>query len=112
MQITSTAIFHHAPGSTRRLHYAALVTIALILIAALDRATGDVPFQHLYYLPIILAATEFGFPGGLMVSLCSVLLYHLANPRLLFIQEGDIVQVILFFTGALVAAKLTHDANP
>jgi diguanylate cyclase (GGDEF)-like protein len=114
MQITSTAIFHHATGSTRRLHYAALVTIALILIAVLDRATGDVPFQHLYYLPIILAATEFGFPGGLMVSLCSVLLYHLANPRLLFIQEmrqGDIVQIILFFTVGLVAAKLAHDAN-
>jgi len=41
----------------------ALIATALFLIGKLDRATGDLPFQHLYYLPIIFAATEFGFPG-------------------------------------------------
>jgi hypothetical protein len=114
MQITSRAILHQGPGSSQRLYYLALIAVALFLIAVLDRATGDVPFQHLYYLPIILAATEFGFPGGLMVSLSSVLLYHLANPRLLLIHEfrqADIVQIILFFTVGLVAAKLADDAK-
>ena len=113
MQITSRAILHHTPRS-QRVSYLLLITAALVLIALLDRATGDVPFQHLYYLPIILAATEFGLPGGLTVSLCAVVLYHLANPRLLFLQgfrQGDIVQIILFFTVGLVAAKLVNDAN-
>jgi glucose-6-phosphate-specific signal transduction histidine kinase len=87
MQITSKSILHHGPRSSYRVYYVGLIAAALVLIAMLDRATGDVPFQHLYYLPIILAATEFGFPGGLMTSLFSVLLYHLANPRLLFSQE-------------------------
>jgi diguanylate cyclase (GGDEF)-like protein len=80
----------------------------------LDRATGDLPFQYLYYLPMIFAAIEFGFQGGLMVSLISLFLYHLENPRLLDIhefREEDIVQVVLFFAVGLVAAKLANDAK-
>src|SRR6476660_8612315 len=114
MQITSRAILHRGSTSSRRGHYLILITAALIIIALLDRATGDVPFQHLYYLPIILAAQEFGFSGGLLVSSFAVLLYHLANPRLLGLQDfrqGDIVQIILFFTVGLIAAKLVQDAN-
>ncbi|HZE72901.1 MAG TPA: diguanylate cyclase [Pyrinomonadaceae bacterium] len=114
MQITSRVILHQGIRSSRRIYYLAFITAWLILIGLLDRATGDVPIQHLYYLPIILAATEFGFAGGLFVSLCSVFLYHLANPRLFQLhefREGDIVQIILFFTVGLVAAKLTDDAN-
>ena len=87
MQITSREILHHGARSSKRVYYLALIVVALILIALLDRGTGDLPFQHLYYLPIILAATEFGFTGGLITSLSSVLLYHLANPRLLSLQE-------------------------
>jgi diguanylate cyclase (GGDEF)-like protein len=114
MQVTSRAILHRGDGSSKRVYYLPLIATALILIAVLDRMTGDVPFQHLYYLPIILAATEFGFAGGLITSLSSVMLYHLANPRLLSLQEfrqGDIVQIILFFCVGLVAAKLTGDAD-
>ena len=114
MQVTSRAILHHGPASSRRVSYLVLITVSLILIALLDRATGDVPFQHLYYLPIILAATEFRFLGGITVSLCAVLLYHLANPRLLVLQgfrQADIVQIILFFTVGLIASKLVQDAN-
>lgn len=90
-----------------------LITAALLLIALIDHATGDLPFQHLYYLPIIFSATRFGRRGALIVSLASVLLYHLANPRLLHLQqnEGDIVQVILFFSVGIIAAKLTDDSN-
>jgi diguanylate cyclase (GGDEF)-like protein len=114
MQITSRAILQRGSGSPRRVYYLALIAAAILLTALLDRTTGDVPFQHLYYIPIILAATEFGFPGGLIVSLCSVVLYHLANPRLLHIHEfrqADIVQIVLFFTVGLVTAKLADNAN-
>src|SRR6476659_4701770 len=113
MQITSSAILHRGPTSSRRAQYLLLITAALIFISLLDRATGDVPFQHLYYLPIILAAKEFGFSGGLLVSSCAVVLYHLANPRLIGLQDfrqGDIVQIILFLTVGLIAAKLVQDA--
>lgn len=115
MQITSMAILHHRPEPSRRVYFAALIALALFLIALLDWRTGDVPFQHLFYLPIILGATEFGFQGGLIVSLASVLLYHLANPGLLphvhEFREGDIVQVILFFVVGIVAAKLATDGE-
>jgi diguanylate cyclase (GGDEF)-like protein len=50
----------------------------------------------------------------LITSLASVVLYHLANPRLFSLQgfrQGDIVQVLLFFSVGIVAAKLTEDAN-
>lgn len=114
MQITTRAVLHRGTAPSKRIFYLALIVAALFLVALLDRETGDVPFQHLYYLPIILAATQFGFTGGLMTSLSSVLLYHLANPRLFSLQQfrqGDIVQIILFFSVGLVAAKLTNDAN-
>ena len=114
MQITSKASLHYRPESSRRVYYLVLIAAALLLIALLDHATGDVPFQHLYYLPIILAAIEFDFAGGLTVSMASVVLYHLTNPRLLHIREvgqADVVQIILFFTVGLVAAKLSNDAN-
>ena len=114
MQITSRTILHNGARSSKKFYCLALIATALILIALLDRVTGDVPFQHLFYLPIILAATEFGFSGGLITSLFAVLLYHLSNPRLLSLQgfrQGDVVQIILFFTVGLVAAKLADDAN-
>ena len=115
MRITSMAILHHPTDSTPRVCFAVLIAVALFLIALLDRATGDAPFQHLFYLPIILGATEFGFLGGLIVSLCSVLLYHLANPGILVhfheSRQADIVQVLLFFVVGLVAAKLATDGE-
>jgi diguanylate cyclase (GGDEF)-like protein len=114
MQITSRQILHQGARSSKRVYYLGAITAALLLIALLDRVTGDVPFQHLYYIPIIFAATEFGFSGGLMTSLSSVLLYHIANPRLLSLREirqGDVVQIVLFISVGLVAAKLADDAN-
>src|SRR5467141_932865 len=99
MKVTSSTILHHRSGSSRRLQNVALIAAALFLIGMLDRATGDFPFQYLYYLPMIFAATEFGFPGGLMVSLISILIYHFENPRLLHtheFREEDIVQIVLF----------------
>ena len=54
--------------------------------------------QHLYYLPIILAALSFGYRGGLTAALTAVVLYHLANGALLTrpYAEPDIIQIALF----------------
>ena len=113
MRVTSNDILHPGTAPAHGGRYLMLIAATLFLIALLDHATGDFPFQHLYYLPIIFAATRFGRRGGLIVALTSVVLYHLANPRLLHLRhgEGDIVQMILFFTVGAIAAKLTDDAN-
>jgi diguanylate cyclase (GGDEF)-like protein len=114
MQVTNRAILYRKSPLSQNILYLTLITSALVLIALLDHATGDVPFQHLYYLPIIVAATQFGFLGGLTVSLVSVVLYHLSNPGLLNshkVFEADIVQSVLFITVGLVAAKLAQDAK-
>jgi diguanylate cyclase (GGDEF)-like protein len=86
---------------------------AMVVIFFLDRNTGDTPVQHLYYLPIILAALEFGASGGVAVALGAVLLYHLANDSLFSAGRGeaDIVQVVLFIAIGVVTAKLASDAE-
>jgi len=38
----------------------AAITTTLLLIFWLDLVTGSAPVQHLYYLPIMLAAVRFG----------------------------------------------------
>ena len=42
-----------------------MIVLLLFVIAWLDYATGTAPVQHLYYLPIILAAFIFDYWGGL-----------------------------------------------
>jgi diguanylate cyclase (GGDEF)-like protein len=114
MRVTNNSILHNETVGAQRKTYLVLILVALFLIAMLDHATGDVPFQHLYYLPIIVGATEFGFGGGLTVSLASVALYHIANARPLTthqFREADVVQSFLFLIVGLVAAKLAHDAK-
>jgi diguanylate cyclase (GGDEF)-like protein len=112
MRVTNNNILHNESGAARRKIYPVLIVIALSLIAMLDHATGDAPFQHLYYLPIIVGATQFGFAGGFTVSLASVVLYHMANPiDIRQLREADVVQSLLFLIVGLVAAKLAHDAR-
>ncbi|HEU5197410.1 MAG TPA: GGDEF domain-containing protein [Methylomirabilota bacterium] len=88
------------------------VVAGLLLVFALDWATDAAPVQHLYYLPIILAAARFGRRGGAVSALAAIGLYHLANPRLLSFhhQEADLLQTLAFAAVGLVAAKMTHDA--
>ena len=71
------------------------------------------PFQHLYYLPIIFAALQFGRRGGVASSLAAVALYHLANPALLRFEHGerDVVQIALFVVVGVVTARLHEDAR-
>ena len=51
-------------SGTRPLMRAAAILAGLAVVFALDRSTGSVPVQHLYYLPIILAALWTGFSGA------------------------------------------------
>jgi diguanylate cyclase (GGDEF)-like protein len=80
---------------------------ALLLIFQLDRVTPDAPVQHLYYLPIVLAAIRFGRRAGLVVAMAAILLYHLAKPVPLAWPSGesDVVQIVLFIGIAIVTAR-------
>ena len=86
---------------------------AFLLIFMLDRATDSTPVQHLYYLPIILAARRFGTRGGAWAAVSAIVSYHVANPHLLSwrYEESDLVQMTLFLAVGLITAKLTLDAN-
>ena len=92
---------------------AALVVGALLLVFAADRATGATPVQHLYYLPIILAAVRFRMRGGVLSALSAILLYHVANPHLFTLkyEEPDLVQITLFLAVGMITAKMTRDAD-
>jgi len=108
------------PGETSRSERSAFwktaafvvaVIASLAFVFVLDRRTGSAPVQHLYYLPIILAAIRFGIRGGLATPCAAIVLYHLANPRLLAFghEHWDVVQVALFLAVGLITAKLTDD---
>jgi diguanylate cyclase (GGDEF)-like protein len=102
-------------GSPRssRLWAFPVIVIGCLAIFALDRTTGTAPVQHLYYLPIILAAYHFGQRGGLTAALAAVALYHFANgsqPTHRH-QESDIIQIALFLVVGVVTAKLVNDAR-
>ena len=83
---------------------------ALGLVFALDRVSGLAPVQHLYYIPIILASVRFGYRGSATAAV-AILLYHLANPRVITFQytEGDVLQIALFVGIGVAAAKLAND---
>jgi diguanylate cyclase (GGDEF)-like protein len=90
-----------------------LVIGSLLLVFALDRATGSAPVQHLYYLPIILAGLRFRMRAGVLAGLSAILLYHAANPHLLTFsyEESDLVQIVLFLAVGVITATLKHDAD-
>ena len=82
-------------------------------VFALDRGTGLPHVQHLYYVPIILAATRLGAFGGVATAVLAIALYHLANPQALTWrnEESDILQMAVFVAVGLVAARLADDAR-
>jgi hypothetical protein len=89
----------------------AAIVAGFSLVFLLDRATASAPVQHLYYLPIIFAAVRFGLGGGVAAPAAAIVLYHLANPRLLALlrEQWDVLQVALFVVVGLTTAKLTDD---
>ena len=90
---------------------AVMIVLLLFVTAWLDYATGTAPVQHLYYLPIILAAFIFDYWGGLASALAAIVSYHLANQHLRALNygEGDYLQVVLFLTVGAVTARLAKD---
>ena len=86
---------------------------ALLIVFEMDRTTGGAPVQHLYYVPIILAAIRINTRVGIGVSLAAVVLYHLANPVLLTLRyrEEDLVQILLFVAIGIVTGRLAGDAR-
>jgi hypothetical protein len=88
----------------------ALVAASLVITFTLDRTTDAAPVQHLYYLPIILAASRLRWVGGLTTSLIAIVLYHLANRALLRFayRETDFVQIALFI--AVGGRNQSHSA--
>jgi diguanylate cyclase (GGDEF)-like protein len=92
---------------------ATVILSALFGIFILDQVTETAPVQHLYYLPIIYAAVVFDRLGGLLAALAAIGLYHLANHAQVARPYGelDLVEIVLFITVAIVAAKLTSDAR-
>src|SRR6185295_7161925 len=90
---------------------APIIVLLLLVIAWLDNATGTAPVQHLYYLPIILAAVIFDYWGGLACALVAIVTYHLANQHLRALNyvESDYLQVALFIIVGAITAKLAGD---
>jgi diguanylate cyclase (GGDEF)-like protein len=90
-----------------------IVTGALVVIFAFDRATALAPVQHLYYLPIIFAGIRFNYRGGASAAAAAILLYHVANPLVMTFpyEESDLVQIALFIAVGLTSAKLADDSR-
>ena len=111
MRLTTGTARSALPVSRSPTWTAVLIIGALLFIFFIDRETGTAPFQHLYYLPIILAGTRFTMRGGIVAALAAVILYHVANLHLLsrHYGEADAVQVVLFLAVGIVTAKLASD---
>ena len=91
---------------------AALVIVLLAVVFVLDRETGTAPVEHLYYVPIMIAGYRFRLRGAVIAALTAVVLYHVANPRLITMAYGvsDLVQIGLFLAVGIVTARMVADA--
>jgi diguanylate cyclase (GGDEF)-like protein len=89
----------------------AIIIALLLVITWLDYETGTAPIQHLYYLPIILAALIFDYWGGLTCAFAALVSYHLANQHLRALNYGkdDYLQMALFLTVGAITARLARD---
>jgi len=89
-----------------------LVLVALTALADFFFEHVDI-ISHLYYLPILLAATQLGRRYALGVAGLAVVLAHLADPDLsrFHYAEADVMELLLFMTVAIVASRLTQDAR-
>ena len=100
-----------------RLLPAALAGVLLVAMLAaifvLDQRTELTPYQHLYYLPILLAGVRLGYGGGIGAALVAVVLYHLANPHVLSFryEQSDVVQIALFIAVGVTSATLARHSR-
>ena len=57
-----------------------LIALLELGIATVDaRTPQDIPVSHLFYLPIVLGAWAFGYGGGIITAMVSLVLFSLAN---------------------------------
>lgn len=86
------------------------IATAMAFIFWLDRATGSAPVEHLYYIPIVIAAIRFGLWPGVGTSAVAILLYHIGGElRAAHYTEADIIKMALFVGIGVVAARLSDD---
>src|SRR4051812_33040223 len=87
------------------------IVMSLAVVFAVDGKTGAAPYQHPYYIPIILAGLELPGVAGPGAGAIAVVLYHVANPALLNsrYRESDIIQIILFVVIGVTTAQLAED---
>jgi diguanylate cyclase (GGDEF)-like protein len=113
MRLTTSAGRPLQPGHRSSAAVFVFVVISLLLVFVFDRATDAAPVQHLYYVPIIVAAAVFRMPGGVVAGLAAILLYHIANPHMLTFQygESDLIQIVLFLAIGIATARFADDAD-
>lgn len=102
---------HHLSSLARReLQRPLVISLTLGLVAGIacaDFLFADVDIiSHLYYLPILLAATQLGRPAAIAVAAAAVVLTHLGDPDLARFRygEADVMELVLFLTVAVVAS--------
>ena len=93
--LLDSALAKTSPGGVVNATVLKRVAIVLAAVAAVTAAHMLTPrsdfflhsiFQHLYYVPIILGAVFFGWPGGLLTAACTAMCYL---PHIQHWQEVD-----------------------
>lgn len=91
------------------------VTLALLGIASLvDSSLPNVDASlHLYYVPVLLAASTLSKRHALSIAALAIVLVHLADPELSRARYGevDVMDLLLVLTTGVVVSRLTGDAR-
>ena len=101
-----------------RLRIKGLIILIILVISLLHYFGGDrdMPFHSfyrlLYYIPIILAAFNFGFRGGVVASLTVSLIYSpfiLLTLRTFSAQTiNELLDIVLFFVVGIITGTLVE----
>jgi len=92
----------------------AAVVVLELVVGYLDYAVGGrLPLANLHFLPIVLAALNFGYAGALATAAASVAIFHLSHfylpGRPVYFPEADLLRLALFILVGLVTARLADD---
>lgn len=103
------------------LKYKIAISLLIIIISVLHYFTGtaDSPvhnfYRLLYYIPIILAAFNFGFKGGVITSLIVSIIYSpfmLLSVNILGWQAvKELLDIILYFVVGIITGTLVEKKN-
>ena len=101
-----------------RLRIKGLITLIILAVSLLHYFGGDrdLPFHNffrlLYFIPIILAAFNFGFRGGVIASLAVSLIYSpfiLLTLRTFSSQTiNELMDIVLFFAVGIITGTLVE----